>query len=126
MAHQCCLLRLRANHDSRTVAEKQDRKIKGITKLHETRGLVSSSTVNRSSQVQRIIGDYAERSALHTNQGGHHAWAELPPQLQYRVAIREHGQHRAHVVGTQTVLGNRRSQQPLVDAFPLSKTALKV
>src|SRR6516165_11710571 len=47
MAHDCRLLHLRPYHEAGRIAQRDDRNIESIAKLHESRGLVASRRINR-------------------------------------------------------------------------------
>ena len=65
-----------------------------------------------------VVGDDAERPALDADEGGHHAEAEVRPQLEHRAGVGQRLDDRAHVVDAQPVLRNDAAQAALVGALP--------
>src|SRR5229473_2909586 len=59
MAHDRRLLSLRSHHEAGCIAQRYDRKVKGIAKLHETCGLVPGLRIDRTNKMLWIVGDQA-------------------------------------------------------------------
>ena len=108
------------------VAEKEDRQVERVAELHEARGLVGAVAVDRAGEVERVVGDDAERAALDARQRGDHAGAEAAAQLEHRAAVGERLDDRAHVVDAQAVLRDDVAQPTLVGAVPVRERALEV
>ena len=83
MAHRGLFFRLRADHEARGVAERDDRDVEGVAQLHEARGLVASRGPDGAAEMARVVGDQAERPALDAQQRGDQAGSELAPQFQH-------------------------------------------
>ena len=126
MAHDAGLLGLRADHEARGVAQRDDRQIEGITQLPEPGGLVAGRRVDRAAQVHRVVGDQAHRPALDANQCSQDADPEVRPQLQHRPGVGELLDDGAHVIDPQPILRDGVAQQALIAAAPVLDRALEI
>ena len=96
-----------------------------VAQLHEARGLVGGSCINRARQMQRVVGQQAHGAAFDAGQRGVDAKAETRAQLQQRACICNAVQRRAAVVHAQAVLGHHAAQSVCIRRLPLHGTALK-
>src|SRR5271165_4376762 len=126
MAHLRLLLDLGADHEARRVAKRQNRNAEGVAKLNEARGLVGAWSVDRAGKMFGIVGDQADWAAFYADQRGDHADAELRPQLEHGVFIRQRLDHFADVVNAQAIFRNQLTQAALIGRLPAWQRALKV
>src|SRR6266849_4933810 len=120
------LLHLGPNHEAGRVAQRNDRNVKGIAQLHETRGLISRRRIDRTTEVFWIIGDQSEWLALNANEGGDDPDTEIAAYFEHRSLVGQEIDDVANVVDPQPVFGNGAPQQPLIPRLPFSDRALKV
>ena len=126
MSDERGLLRLRTHHVAGGVAEAQDGDVEGVADLHHARRLVRAVAVDRAREVDRVVGDEADRPSLDADEGAHHAGSELALELEDRPFVREHLDDPSHVVDPEPILGNRVPKAPLVGARPDVHPALEV
>jgi hypothetical protein len=101
MAHNRRLRRLGPNHEAGRVAQRNDRNVKGIAQLHETRGLISRRRIDRTSEVVWIVGDQSEWLALNANEGGDDPDTEIPAYFEHRSLVGQNIDDIANVVDPQ-------------------------
>ena len=87
MAHDRRLLSLRLHHEAGRIAQRYDRNIKSIAKLHESPGLVPSLGIDRATEMPWIVGYQSERLALDANEGGDHSDTEIPTYFEHRSLV---------------------------------------
>ena len=124
--HDRGLLRFGSNHKAGRVAQRHDRNVKGIAKLHETCGLVARRRIDRATEMLRIVGDQPEWLALDANEGGDDPDTEIPAYFEHRSLVGQQIDDVAHVIDAQPVFRNSTPQQALVPCIPGGQRALKI
>ena len=102
------------------------RQVEGVAELQEAGRLVGAGRVDGAGQVGRVVGEYADRVALDAGQGGDHAEAEVPAQLEDGPGVEDQVDGPAHVVAAQAVDGHDVAQPILVGARPVVDGPLEV
>jgi len=98
MTHDRGLLRFGPHHEAGRVAQRHDRNVKGIAKLHETRGLIARRRIDRATEMLRIVGDQPERLALDANESGDDPDTEIPAYFEHRSLVGQQIDDVAHVI----------------------------
>ncbi len=73
----------------------EQREVEGVAELHEARRLVGAVAVDRPGEVDRVVGDHADRAALDARERGDHAGAEVAAELEHRIRCRRASRSRA-------------------------------
>ena len=117
-------LRRRADHEPRRVDEEQDRQVERVALGDEPRRLVVAVGVDRATEMNRVVGDHADRVAVDPRQCRHHAVAEAAAQLEHRARIKQTIDDRAHVVGPLAGLGDQVAKCALIGHLEVVDRAL--
>ena len=125
VAHLRLRLDVRANHEAGRIDQAHQRQTMRIAQLHEARCLVGRVRVNRAAQVQRVVGEQADRAALDARQRRVDALAKTSPQFKQAALIGDTGHGSAGVVNTQAVLRHNIAQGLRVRRLPVRHAPLK-
>ena len=126
MPHLGVVFGLGAHHESRGVAQADDRQVVGVAQLDESRGLVRCVGVDGSSEVCGVVRDHPDGSSLDAHQHREDADAEFGPQFQHRSDVGETVDGAAHVVDAGALLGYHVAKHGVVVAFPFRERSLEV
>ena len=108
------------------VAQREDGQPEGLAQLQEARRLVGVGGVDGTREVQRIVGDHADRPPLHPGQRRHHPGGERRPQFQDRPLVGQQLDRPPDVVDTAPVRRHDVAQPVLVGRRPLPHVPLEV
>ena len=126
MADLTGALGLRADHESRGVAEGDDGHVVGVAQLQEPGGLVGPVGIDGPAEMGRVVGQDADRTPLDTGQGRDHPGSESAPEFEHRATVGQKVDDGPDVVRPQPLLGHDRAEQPLVGALPRRGRTLEV
>jgi len=96
-----------------------------VAQLHEARRLVGGKGVDRATQVQRVVGQDADRAAFDARQRGVDADAETAAQGQHTAHVKDASDGGACVIDSHAILRHHALQRQRVGRLPLSEAALK-
>ena len=113
------------DHEAGCIDQAHDGQAMRIAQLHEAGRLVGGIGVDGTAQMQRVVGQHAERATTHPRQSGVNAQAKSRAQLQHTALIGDALHGRSGVVRAQTVFGHHVAQRLGGWCFPVSLCALK-
>ena len=125
MAHLGRGFGVRAHHEAGRVHQTHDGQCMRIAQLHEAGRFVGRIGVDRTTQVQRVVGHQAHRAACNAGQGGVDAHAKPRAQMQQAALVCNALHGRACVVHPQAVFRDHMAQGLGRGRLPLRWCPLK-